>query len=145
MITAEESRNERALRHVAYRAHAAPSVHNTQPWRFRIGPHHLTIVADRLRQLPVLDPTGRQLTLSCGCALFNARVAAAVDGLTVRVTRLPEGPNSDVLALLELCEPGSQGVDVPVASADVRDWEVAIQTRHTNRRKFSDLPVPRSV
>jgi hypothetical protein len=105
----------------------------------------LSIVADRSRQLPVLDPTGRQLTLSCGCALFNARVAAAADGLTVRVTRFPEGPDSDALACLDLCTPDDMDVDAPVEAADLREFEIAIAARHTNRRKFRDDPVPRSV
>ena len=62
------------------RATLAPSVHNTQPWRFVLSPDALEIHADRSRQLRVLDPRGRQMTLSCGCALFNARASLAAAG-----------------------------------------------------------------
>jgi hypothetical protein len=31
------------------------------------------------RQLRALDPTGRQLVIRCGCAVFNARVGLAVE------------------------------------------------------------------
>ena len=72
-----------ALRRAAVRATLAPSVHNTQPWRFELRPNELRIVADSSRQLQVLDPTARQLIISCGCALFNARVAVAASGLEV--------------------------------------------------------------
>jgi hypothetical protein len=64
-----------ALRRAAIRATLAPSVHNTQPWRLVIKGDELNIFADRSRQLQVLDPTTRQLLISCGCALFNARVS----------------------------------------------------------------------
>src|SRR6476661_9850682 len=60
----------RALRAVAQRARLAPSVHNTQPWRFEIAPGTFTLRVDRTRQLRVLDPTGRQMIISAGCALF---------------------------------------------------------------------------
>ena len=71
---------DEALRRAAVRATLAPSVHNTQPWRIVIGPGTLTFHADTSRQLRLLDPTGRQLIISCGCALLNARVSLAADG-----------------------------------------------------------------
>ena len=65
------------LRRAAEQALLAPSVHNTQPWRMVIRPDVLELYADRDRQLAALDPTGRQLLVSCGCALLNARVVLA--------------------------------------------------------------------
>ncbi len=67
----------RSLRRAAIRATRAPSVHNTQPWRFVVRDGGLDVVADWSRRLTVLDPRGRQLLMSCGCAVFNARVALA--------------------------------------------------------------------
>jgi hypothetical protein len=59
-------------------ATAAPSMHNTQPWRFRVRHHSSTIElwADPARMLPVADPHGRAVHIACGAALFNLRVAA---------------------------------------------------------------------
>lgn len=71
------------------RASLAPSVHNTQPWHFVVRPDVLELHDESDRQLRALDPTGRQLVISCGCALFNARVALAADRV-VQVDRLPD-------------------------------------------------------
>jgi Nitroreductase family len=53
----------------------APSVHNTQPWRFTTEDQRLTLHADAGRQLRVADPDGREMMISCGAALFTARLA----------------------------------------------------------------------
>ena len=57
------------LRRAAVRATLAPSIHNTQPWRFVLSADALEIHADPARQLRVLYPRGRQMTISCGCAV----------------------------------------------------------------------------
>src|SRR5271165_2629025 len=57
-------------------ASAAPSIHNTQPWRFRLtSPDIIEVHADLDRMLWTADPLGRALHLSCGAALFNLRTA----------------------------------------------------------------------
>lgn len=125
-----------ALRRAAVRATFAPSVHNTQPWRFELGSGGLVVVADRGRQLRVLDPTGRQLIISCGCAVFNARVALASSGLGVRVDRFPEVGRPDVLARITALGPVGGGVDRLAVLDGV------VELRQTNRRRFSDDEVP---
>ncbi|CAN5299451.1 hypothetical protein BH09ACT12_BH09ACT12_32650 [soil metagenome] len=55
----------------------APSVHNTQPWTWRISDSVVERYADGRHQLPAADPLGHQLVLSCGVALDHAPVAAA--------------------------------------------------------------------
>ena len=57
-------------------ATAAPSLHNTQPWRFHIEDTVVQLWADATRQLRQADPSGRALHVSCGAALLNLRVAA---------------------------------------------------------------------
>ena len=64
------------VRTVLSAAAAAPSVHNTQPWRFRVRGQTIDLLADRDRQLQAQDPDGRALLMSCGAALLNLRVAA---------------------------------------------------------------------
>ncbi len=49
----------------------ASSAHNTQPWRFRIGPGRIDLFADLNRNLGTFDPLRRELYISLGCALEN--------------------------------------------------------------------------
>jgi hypothetical protein len=137
-VAAATAAERRALRQAAVRATLAPSVHNTQPWRLILGPNRLDIGADWDRQLRVLDPRGRQLLISCGCALFNARVALAAAGYRVQVQRFPAGARSDDVARLTLL--GKATREVPLGAL-----ERAIETRRTNRRRFADDVVPARV
>ncbi len=125
-----------ALRRAAARAILAPSIYNSQPWRFVLTKGVLEIHADRARQLQVIDPTGRQLLISCGCALFNARVALAAAGYAAGVHRLPESGRPGLLARLS--------VDGPAESTNLElgVLDAAIELRHTNRRRFAEEAVP---
>ncbi len=91
----------------------APSSHNTQPWVFRIGTSEIDLFADRSRALRVNDPEDRELTISCGAALMNLRVAASNYGFRVQVQLLPEEAEPDWLARATLSrdsgEPGAEG------------------------------------
>lgn len=123
------------LQHIVQAAGLAPSVHNTQPWRFVEGDGSLELYADTSRQLPVLDPTGRQLHLSCGAALYQARVTARALGLDAAVELLPDSQQSTLLARLLL----SQGAPPTVAEVATA---TAILHRHTFRGTFGAIAVP---
>lgn len=123
------------VRHVVEAATLAPSVHNTQPWRFVVGPEGFDLHADESRRLPVLDPFGRQLHLSCGAALVTARVAARALGLDADVVLLPDPQQPDLLARLAL-RPGAPATDDEVALA------LAVLKRHTVREAFDPEPLP---
>jgi nitroreductase len=125
---------KQTLRRVVELATRAPSVHNTQPWRWRGGPHSLELYADRTRTLTASDPDGRNLVISCGAALHHAQVAADALGWCVTVTRLPDPQQPDLLARLELA-PGT-----PSRHAEER--LEAIDRRCTDRRRFTSWPVP---
>lgn len=58
----------------------APSVHNTQPWLWRLGDRTVHLYADPSRHLPHADPGMRDLIVSCGAALHHLRVALRVFG-----------------------------------------------------------------
>src|SRR5262249_3605639 len=51
----------------------APSVHNTQPWRFGVTPHAIELYADPGRKGPQ-DAIGRELLSHGGGAQFGVRV-----------------------------------------------------------------------
>jgi len=53
----------------------APSVQNTQPWWFVSEAGEFSLYADAGRQLTAADPAGREMLISCGAALFTARLA----------------------------------------------------------------------
>ena len=125
------------LRRAAVRATLAPSVHNTQPWRLHLREGQLDVWVDRTRQLTVLDPTSRQMIISVGCAIMNARVSAAGDGIGLDVRRFPDQTRPDLLASL-VATPGP--VDSELAVLDH-----VIELRQTNRRQFADDDVPTEV
>jgi hypothetical protein len=139
MTTVANPRVKAVLRRAAVRATRAPSVHNTQPWRMHIAHEQLCIYADRSRQLHVLDPMSRQLTISCGCALLNARVAIAAAGMQADIERFPEPSQPDLLARITITD----SLERDVAAFAVLDN--VIDLRQTNRRHFSDDDVPAEI
>ena len=68
----------------------APSVHNTQPWWFSADGRELSLHADAGRQLRVADPRGREMMISCGAALFTARLALRSLGYVPQTSVLPD-------------------------------------------------------
>ncbi len=122
------------LRRAAIRAIQAPSIHNTQPWKFVLSEDSLEIHIDPSRRLNTLDPRGRQLVISCGCAVLNARVAIAAAGFEPIVERLPHPGKPNFLARLTVGDPRPVGRNAAL--------DLAIDRRHTNRRAFMDEPVP---
>jgi len=119
---------------VAESALRAPSIHNSQPWRWRVRGDRVELHADRSRQLPMADPSGRNLTISCGAALHQAAVAAQALGWPAEVTRVPDPRDPDHLATLHL----RSGARPPHAVADLQ----ALQERRTDRRRFTSWPIP---
>jgi len=65
---------------------------------FLVSESEINLYADRKRAQPVNDLDDRELTINCGCALMNLRVAAAAEGLDVRIDVLPDLDEPDLLA-----------------------------------------------
>lgn len=76
----------------------APSIHNTQPWRWALDDGGLVLRADRSRQLAVADPDGHSLMVSCGAALHLTDVALRAAGRQIRTTLAPDPADADALA-----------------------------------------------
>lgn len=123
-------------------ASLAPSLHNSQPWRFRVLPDQIELHADLHRILPATDPEQRELRLSCGAALLNLRLALRAHGVRPLVTLLPSGYRAGV--------DGSGALAAVRYGGHVRQSRElaglvqAVRTRRTNRRPFIDAPVPAS-
>lgn len=126
------------LRDCLHAAIAAPSVMNTQPWRFRPHRHEVDVYADRDRQLHVMDPSGRELVLSVGAALFNLRVAIRAHGRLPTLRLLPEPATYDLMARV------GAGPPAPVPGT-VRALAAAIPRRRSNRWPFAPVEIPREI
>ena len=118
----------------------APSMHNTQPWRFRVVRANQTIelYADPSRMLRYSDPHGRAVHIACGAALFNLRIAVAMACREPVVRLLPDAGRPLLLAALRLAGPYGP------CESDA-ELHAAIAERHTNRQPFSNRLVPPGV
>ncbi|MCO1616606.1 Acg family FMN-binding oxidoreductase [Micromonospora tulbaghiae] len=113
----------------------APSLHNTQPWRFRLVDGGIEVSVDPLRGLPATDPTGWGARIAAGAALFNLRLALAVAGTPATVRLRPYPADPDVVARLV--------PDVPRRPTPVeQSLYGAISHRFSNRAPFWPDPVP---
>ncbi|WP_043670586.1 Acg family FMN-binding oxidoreductase [Streptomyces xylophagus] len=118
---------------------AAPSIHNTQPWRFRLDSETLTleIRAATHRGLRHTDPTGRALHLSVGCAVLNLRVAVEHFGWEPVPRLLPRPDEPDLLATVRL-----GGTARASSRTSLYD---AVWRRHSSRFPFSERPLPTAL
>jgi nitroreductase len=115
----------------------APSVHNTQPWRWRVvDDAAIELYADRRRQLQVSDPSGRNLAISCGAAIHHGFVAAQALALTAVVELMPLRGDENLLARISL----TSGTRTNEAVETLQ----ALEERCTDRRRFTSWPVPDS-
>jgi nitroreductase len=103
----------------------APSVHNTQPWRFKVSRYTIELHADLRRKLRV-DPLGREMLISCGAAVFGLRLGVRSLGYLPLVELLPDPARLRLLARVRL------GAAVPMTARE-REMLEALPHRHTHR------------
>jgi hypothetical protein len=130
-MTAEE-----IARYVVARAVWAPSVHNTQPWRFTAdGGPQISLHADAGRRLAVADPDGREMMISCGAALFTVRLALRVLGYIPETRVLPDPAQPALVARVSWR-------DRAPADEFERRLSGHVLTRRTHRGAFDPGPLP---
>lgn len=112
----------------------APSVHNTQPWQWRVGDRTVHLYSDDTRQLLRTDPDSRDLLLSCGATLHHFRVAARSLGWHTIVHRLPNPAEPQHLAAIEFAP--------ATPTSDVVELARAIWHRRTDRRRVTSWEIP---
>jgi len=112
----------------------APSVHNTQPWRFAVGGDAIELHADASRRLHV-DPDGRELHISCGAALYGLRLAVRSLGYLPEAELVPGPPGRRLLARVRLGSPAPM-------TAEERKMLAALPHRHTHRGPFEAGALP---
>ena len=117
---------------------AAPSIYNSQPWRFRLGHGYVELHTDPARWLEVVDPGGRELAISLGAALLNLRVAILRRHRLPLTQVLPDPQRRGLVARVTFGAPTMPDATV-LALAD------AIPRRHTNRRPFTRVTIPPQV
>jgi hypothetical protein len=109
----------------------APSLHNSQPWRWIADGPTLHLFADASRLMFAADPQGRQITLSGGAALDHPIVAMSAAGWETTVARCPDPYKPFHLATMDFrpaTDDASDASDVGPVRAD------AIVRRRTDRR-----------
>ncbi|TAM72299.1 nitroreductase family protein [Mycobacterium sp.] len=114
----------------------APSIDNTQPWRWRVDRTSLHLYSDKGMRLPNTDPGSRDLILSCGAALHHCVVALAARGWRADVHRLPDPADPSHLAAIEVSPHSPDRTDIILATA--------IPQRRTDRRTYSARAVTAS-
>lgn len=124
-----------AARFVVRAAIAAPSVHNTQPWYFAVRQGVIRLYADPRRKLPCTDPAGREMVISCGAALFNARLAIRHLGFAADVRPFPQVSRPGLLAEIRWARHAPPGPDEELLYR-------SIMRRHTHQGPFAAKPPP---
>jgi len=105
----------------------ASSPHNSQPWKFMVRDKTVDVMADETRNLGVIDPRRRELTIGLGCCIENMVLGASAVGITPLLNMLPEGPGGRTLARLTVYDSAAK----PTKESE------ALARRHTNRGPYA--------
>ncbi|MBV9208607.1 MAG: nitroreductase family protein [Actinobacteria bacterium] len=131
----EPASPEQVAGYVVAEAVWAPSVNNTQPWWFLADGPQISLYADADRGLPAADPDGREMLISCGAALFNARLALRSLGYVPRTRVLPDPGQPALVAQV------SWPRRAPVSESE-RRLASQVRWRRTHRGAFDPEPLP---
>lgn len=110
----------------------APSLRNSQPWRWQVDAARLHLDADWDRGVGDTDADRRNVLLGCGAILDHCAVSLAAAGWRPRIRRFPDG--SGHMASFELIDRAPTDGAVELATA--------IPRRRSDRRDYSASPLP---
>ena len=125
---------DHAAHYLVRAAVTAPSLHNSQPWRFVSRDGEIDMYADARRLLGVCDPGGREMLIGCGAALFNLRLAMRHLGFLPVVRLCPDPGRPGFLARVGW---GAYALPTP----DEERMFGALPHRHTHRGPFDAGPL----
>src|SRR6185312_4082192 len=108
----------------------APSLHNSQPWRWVADGDRLHLFADPAQIGHHTDSTGREVLISCGAAVDHLRMASAAMGSEAVIERFPNPKDLNHLATIEF-----RRLDVVLDGQ--RTLAAAIERRRTDRLPFA--------
>jgi hypothetical protein len=123
------------MNNIVKAAIAAPSSHNTQPWKLGMRENVIEVWGDEQRMLPKSDSDHRQFFISLGCAVQNILESAKGEGLVPDLKLFPEAGSPLLVAQISLS--GSGEADTTVLER--------ILKRHANRDPYLSDPVPRDI
>jgi hypothetical protein len=104
----------------------AANAHNAQPWHFRVATNRIDLFADTSRRIGTMDPLGREMHISLGCALENLALGGSANGMAPTVALLPDLADRTHIARVDLAR----------AQRSASVLFGAIPNRHTNRAAF---------
>ncbi|WP_006245615.1 Acg family FMN-binding oxidoreductase [Mycolicibacterium tusciae] len=107
----------------------APSLHNSQPWRWTVRGSVVELHADVHRMVRSHDGCGREALISCGVALDHFKIATAAAGWNATVEQFPDEDKPDHIASITFAPLKS-------VTQDVCDLADAILHRRTDRLPF---------
>jgi nitroreductase len=139
MLPRQASSPAEISRFVVEAAVHSPSLHNSQPWWFSTADREISLHADGGRRLSVADPHGREMMISCGAALFTARLALRYLGLVPKVRLLPDVDLPNLVARI------GYGEDLVPPAEYERGLFAEITRRHTHRGGFDPEALPASM
>jgi hypothetical protein len=111
----------------------APSLHNSQPWRWVVDGDTVLLFADPDRVVRATDSSGREALMACGAVLDHFRVAMAAAGYVANVDRFPNPNNRLHVASVDFAP-------LEFVTDGHRQRANAILLRRTDRLPFAAPP-----
>ena len=111
----------------------APSLHNSQPWRWVVEGDTVQLFVEPDRVVRGADSSGREALIACGAVLDHFRVAMAAAGFTANVDRFPNPNNRFHVASIEFTA-------MEFVTDGHRQRATAILLRRTDRLPFAAPP-----